>query len=59
MLLVDSDPFTPKITCYEVNDPDNEVDLETAFDELVELTAERNFDMYEAASDGTIRKLRN
>jgi len=58
LLLVDSNPFAPKITCYEVNDQHTEVDLATAFDELVALTAERNFDMYEAVGDGTIRKIR-
>lgn len=58
MLLVDSNPFSPSVTCYEVNDQDKVVDLGTAFDELVELTAERNFDMYEATGDDTIRKAR-
>ena len=58
MLLVDSNPFAPTITCYEVNDQHTEVDLATAFDELVALTAERNFDMYEAGGNGTIRKIR-
>jgi len=54
MLLVDSNPFAPTITCYEVNDQHTEVDLATAFDELVALTAERNFDMYEAGGNGTM-----
>ena len=57
-LLVDSNQFAPKITCYEVNDRHTEVDLATAFDEIVELAAERNFDTYEAVGDGTIRKIR-
>ena len=58
VLLVDPNPFSPTVTCYEVNDPETVVDLEAAFDELVELTAERNFDMYEAPGDGSIRKAR-
>ncbi|ALL79809.1 hypothetical protein AD006_28940 (plasmid) [Pseudonocardia sp. EC080610-09] len=57
VLLVDSNPFTPAITCYEVNNPDEPVELEQVFDELVELLAERNFDMYEAI-EGQIRRLR-
>ena len=44
LLLVDSNPFAPKITAYEVNDPTTPVDLGTAFDDLVNLLAERNFD---------------
>ncbi|TQM43927.1 hypothetical protein [Pseudonocardia cypriaca] len=58
LLLVDSNQFAPKITCYEVNDRYTEVDLETAFDEIVELAAERNFDTYESVGDGTIRKIK-
>lgn len=54
LLLVDSNPFSPTVTCYEVHDPDNPIELEQAFDEVVELVAERNFDLYEAL-DGNIR----
>jgi hypothetical protein len=32
------------------------VQLATAFDELIDLLVERNFDLYEALGDGTIRK---
>lgn len=59
LLLLDANPFAPKITCYEVNDPNNEVELEAAFDDLVLMVAERNFDLYESAGDGAIRKIRN
>jgi hypothetical protein len=59
LLLLDSNPFAPTVTCYEVNDPDTEVDLSTAFDELVAMTAVRNFDIYESAPGGKIRKIRN
>ena len=41
--------------CYEVNNRDEPVPLERAFDELVMLTAERNFDIYQAES-GVIGK---
>ncbi len=55
LLLVDSNQVTPQVTCYEVNDMSQAVDLERAFDDLVVLLAERNFDLYEAVGDGTIR----
>jgi len=57
LLLVDSNQFTPRITCYEVNDPTTPVNLDSAFDDLITLLAERNFDLYEAPGDGTIRAL--
>jgi hypothetical protein len=56
LLLVDSNPFQPKITAYEVNDPTTPVDLDAAFNDLINLLAERNFDLYEAVGDGTIRR---
>jgi hypothetical protein len=59
LLLLDPNQFAPKVTCYEVNDPNTEVDLESAFDELVLMAAERNFDIYESAGKGNIRKIRN
>ena len=58
-LLVDSNQFAPEVVCYEVDKPDAPVALEVVFDELVLLTSERNFDMYETPGDGTIRKARN
>ena len=39
--------------------PDAPVALDATFDELIVLTAERNFDMYETPGDGTIRKARS
>lgn len=56
VLLVNSNQFSPSIIGYEVNDPDNAVDLAAVFDELVEFTAERNFDMYEPDGNGGLRK---
>lgn len=56
LLLVDSNTFQPSVTCYEVNDRSTPIALDEVFDELIELTAERNFDFYEIADAGTIRK---
>ena len=58
LLLVDSNAFQPKVTCYEVNDPNTPLDLEKVFDEVVGLTAERNFDLYEPGEPGCIRRAR-
>lgn len=48
VLLLDANRFQPSIKCHEVNDPDSLVSIGEALDELVDLTAERNFDLYEA-----------
>lgn len=56
LLLVDPNPFLPGVTCYEVNDPGTPVELSDALDDIVTLIAERNFDLYEAPGDGTIRR---
>jgi len=55
LLLVDSNPFQPKVTYYEVNDPETPVELSAALEDIVELVAEQNFDLYEASGDGLIR----
>ncbi len=57
LLLVDSNAFQPRVTCYEVHDPDTPVDLHKTLDDIVELVAERNFDLYEATGDGSVRPL--
>lgn len=59
VLLVDSNQFAPAVSCYEVNDQQTVLALDVVFDELVALTAERNFDMYEAVGNGTIRRIRS
>ncbi|WP_448062254.1 hypothetical protein [Cellulomonas hominis] len=56
LLLVDPNPFQPKITCFEVNDQSTPVNLSDAFDDMVTLIAERNFDLYEAKGDGSIKR---
>lgn len=55
LLLVDANPFTPSIECYQVSDPTAELALDAVLDELITLVAERNFDFYEA-SDGKVRR---
>lgn len=57
LLLVDSNPFQPVVTAYEVNDLDTPVELDAALDDIVQLVAERNFDLYEATDNGEIRGL--
>lgn len=54
LLLVDSNVFSPSIRAFEVNSSE-QVSLEAAFDELVELVGERNFDLYDGAG-GTVTK---
>lgn len=56
LLLVDANPFSPSFTCYHVSDPTTLVNLSDAFDEIVTIVAERNFDFYEAIG-GEIRKV--
>jgi hypothetical protein len=56
LLLVDANPFNPSITCYHVADQTQPVDIDQAFNELVDLVGERNFDIYEAVG-ANIRKL--
>ena len=55
LLLVDANPFTPTLECYQVSDPTTKLELDDVLDELVLLVAERNFDFYEA-SDGKVRR---
>lgn len=56
VLLVDANPFTPTLRCFEAGAGDHEIDLSDALDEIVQLLAERNFDFYEAY-DGGLRRL--
>lgn len=55
LLLVDTEAIHPSIRAWEVDDPENEIDLETAFDDIVHLLGERNFDFYDGA-DGIITR---
>lgn len=56
LLLIDANPFQPEIRAFEVNDEQTEVDLDVAFDDIVELVGERNFDLYDG-TDGRISKI--
>jgi hypothetical protein len=55
LLLVDANPFTPTLECYQVSDPTTKLELDTVLDELILLVAERNFDFYEA-HNGKVRR---
>lgn len=41
LLSVDANPFNPVLECYHVSDPDTVISLGDAFDEIIELLAER------------------
>lgn len=56
VVLLDANKFNPSFTCYEVNNPDVPIEISEAMDKMIELTAERNFDLYEIV-DGNIRKV--
>lgn len=58
LLLVDANPFQPTLRCFHVSDPNAPVELGEVLDELVELVAERNFDLYEADGTGNLRRTR-
>lgn len=56
VFLLDSNPFSPSIRAYEVNDHETGVDIDKALDEMIELVGERNFDLYDG-TDGKITKI--
>lgn len=55
VLLADLNDTQPSIRAYEANDLNNQVPLGEAFDTLVALIGERNFDLYEGL-DGRVSK---
>jgi len=55
VLLADLNDTMPSLRAYEANDLENEVPLSEAFDTLVALIGERNFDLYEGL-DGRVMK---
>lgn len=55
VLLADLNDISPSIRAYEANDLLTEVPLTAAFDTLVSLIGERNFDLYEGL-DGHVSK---
>lgn len=55
--LLDANPFNPNWQAFEVGKPEEPVELEHVFNQLIELIAERNPDFYEAV-DGVLRSAR-
>ncbi|MCL5742618.1 MAG: hypothetical protein M1541_01635 [Acidobacteria bacterium] len=55
IILVDASPDQVQYEVHRVGDPKNPIPLETAFNELLELVAERNPDFYEVV-DGKLEK---
>jgi len=55
VLLADLNDIQPTVRAYEADDLTTEVPLSEAFDTLVALIGERNFDLYEGL-DGRVRK---
>lgn len=56
VLLLDSNPFSPSIRAFEVNNGEKEIDLDEALVEMIALVGERNFDLYDG-TDGRITKI--
>ena len=56
VVLIEANKFQPKARIFLAGAPEQEVPLATAFDELIELVAERNPDFYEAV-DGRLRRV--
>ena len=57
VLLLDANPFSPSLTCWEANDSTTTVPLDRALTDLVGLVAERNFDTYEQDEPGRLTRL--
>lgn len=56
LLLVDANPYNPALEAYHVSDRSKPVALDDMMADVVELVAERNFDLYEEDKAGNIRK---
>ena len=55
VVLLDANPFTPNYRVFRVGDPNNEVTMDEAFDDLVQIVVDRNPDFYEM-NNGKLRK---
>lgn len=55
IVLLDSNNFSPSFQVYAVGDPTTAISLDVAFDELIELVAERNPDFYEAVGGNLLK----
>lgn len=49
-------PVNPSFDVYHVGQPDEQIAWEDIFENIVQTTAERNFDFYEV-DDGAVRRL--
>lgn len=58
IVLHDANPFAPTANFYLAGNPDEPVNVASAFDNLIELVAERNPDFYEAVG-GNLRPVRH
>lgn len=56
IVLLDANPFTPKYEAFRVGHSTTPVALDTAFDEFIDILAERNPDFYEAVA-GELHKI--
>jgi hypothetical protein len=54
VILLDANQFTPTYQVFNVGDPHTPITLEDAFDQLIELIAERNYDFYEAVNGNLV-----
>jgi hypothetical protein len=57
LALLDANPSSPRWKLTLVGEPDNELEFAQAFDDIVQLVAERNFDFYQGI-EGHIRAIR-
>lgn len=55
LVLLDANPFKPSSKCFAVGDPNTERTMESVFDEMIALIAERNPDFYQA-NNGVLEK---
>ncbi len=56
VLLVDTTLTPPTVRAWEANNPDVEIDLDSALADFIELVGERNFDLYDG-TDGRVTKI--
>jgi len=58
LALVDANVLQPRWRMTEVGTPDQELDLDAIFRDLVTLVVERNFDFYETDENGNVVRIR-
>jgi hypothetical protein len=55
VVLLDANPFSPTYEVFPVGEPLHAITLDLAFDQLIELLAERNPDFYEVINGNLVR----